>query len=253
MIITEKIMYKGEIRDISVLKDTSNFKVDVKCPVCSSVRKVTYKSVKLAGHSICLKCIRKEKQRKYLDIGSIYGKLKIIGHSDKSGYSICECECGNELVIYNYNLETGKTKSCGCLKELNFINSEKVRGEHHGRWKGGVSSESSIVRNSNEYKEWRISVFERDNYICQCCRVQGGKLNAHHIKNFAEKIELRTVIDNGITLCEECHIGFHSEYGRKNNNKTQLEKYIINYNTNIKKEQKNETIQKYKRNARKSS
>jgi hypothetical protein len=66
-------------------------------------------------------------------------------------------------------------------------------------------------RSSPEYTQWRTKVFERDNYTCQKCGQRGGNLNAHHIKSYAKHKKLRTVVDNGITLCEVCHKKQHSK------------------------------------------
>lgn len=89
----------------------------------------------------------------------------------------------------------------------------------------------SQIRNRSEYKEWRMNVFRRDNFTCQCCGKHGGSLNAHHIENFKTNPEKRLSIDNGITLCEECHLikypsSFHSLYGQSDNNRWQLDEYI---------------------------
>lgn len=77
--------------------------------------------------------------------------------------------------------------------------------EEHWSWKGGISSENYKLRRSTEYKQWRTSVFERDKYTCQSCGVVGGRLNADHIKPFADYPELRFELSNGRTLCEPCH------------------------------------------------
>ena len=62
-------------------------------------------------------------------------------------------------------------------------------------------------RDDMEYIKWRISVLNRDNYTCLNCGKHGDDavLNVHHIKRYADNEELRTDVDNGITLCYECH------------------------------------------------
>jgi hypothetical protein len=84
--------------------------------------------------------------------------------------------------------------------------SESNSGDKCYKWKGGISSENEILRKSIEYRLWREAVFARDNFTCQKCAVRGGQLNAHHIKQFSQFPELRLAIDNGITLCEACHL-----------------------------------------------
>ena len=79
------------------------------------------------------------------------------------------------------------------------------KGEKSPQWRGGISSQNEILRHSLEYKLWRDSVFTRDNYTCIWCGKRGIRLEADHIKPWAWFPELRFAIDNGRTLCLECH------------------------------------------------
>ena len=83
--------------------------------------------------------------------------------------------------------------------------SEGKRGSKCHLWSGGVTKENKLIRSGYEYREWRMMVFGRDNFTCQECGKRGCYLNAHHIKHFAKHPELRFEVDNGITLCKECH------------------------------------------------
>ena len=99
------------------------------------------------------------------------------------------------------------------------------RGAENGNWKGGVTSENQKVRDSEEYRIWRLKVFFRDNFTCKKCNIKDGTVQAHHIENFTVK-ELRFEVSNGITLCKKCHNLFHRIYGIKNNTTEQLTLFL---------------------------
>ena len=85
------------------------------------------------------------------------------------------------------------------------IGHNGLKGEKNPSWKGGITPINTKIRDSKEYRIWREAVFKRDNYTCIWCNQVGGKLHADHIKPFAHYPELRFAIDNGRTLCKECH------------------------------------------------
>jgi HNH endonuclease len=84
-------------------------------------------------------------------------------------------------------------------------NHKRRRAENNSNWKGGITPENQRFRASEEYKEWRKAVFERDGYNCVLCGQHGFTLHAHHIKPFSTHPELRVDVDNGQTLCKKCH------------------------------------------------
>ena len=100
----------------------------------------------------------------------------------------------------------GHRVSMETREKLRFANS----GSNSGTWKGGISPENHRIRQSAEYKAWRKSVFDRDNYTCQFCGDRSRKghrirIHADHIKPFSLYPKLRFHVPNGRTLCEDCH------------------------------------------------
>lgn len=106
------------------------------------------------------------------------------------------------------------------------VKSEFKKGNRPWNYKGGIATEQESIRSSVEMRLWREAVFARDNWTCQKYGIKGDKLNAHHILNFAEHIELRFAIDNGITLSVKAHSEFHKKHGKKNNTREQLSEFL---------------------------
>ena len=96
-------------------------------------------------------------------------------------------------------------------------------------WKTDEEREKDRSLYGDKYNEWRNEVFARDNYTCQCCgNNKGGNLNAHHLNGYAWCKDERLNVDNGITLCKECHRLFHSIYGKGNNTIEQFIEFMKN-------------------------
>lgn len=225
-----KIQFRNIQKDISSLKKGSHLKVKMKCQECgksfSRHAFILFKS----GNFLCQKCSLSENSRKKLNIGDKYNMLTITGNS-LLGKSNVICECGKEKIIDNYNITSGKTKSCGCiissiLKAFNESHPEHNSGENHPMWKGGVSGDRRRIMATNKYKEWRSNVFKRDDYKCKKCNKNSNTLEAHHINEFANNKLLATELDNGITFCKKCHKLFHKTYGNSNLNIEKVNEFI---------------------------
>ncbi len=90
------------------------------------------------------------------------------------------------------------------------IDTEFKKGEKHYRW---ITDREKVSKSrtketlcGTEYKEWRLSIYERDNFKCRLLNEEcTGKIQAHHIFNWVDYPELRFIINNGITLCHVHH------------------------------------------------
>ena len=134
---------------------------------------------------------------------------------------IIKCDYCEKLIYRSpWYLKNHKNNFCSRSCKARY-RADKLRGKlipelsgkNHWNWKGGITDERTRVWHSKEYQEWRKEVYEKDNYTCQKCGdSSGNNLIPHHIESFADFPKLRFEINNGITLCENCHTYFNSKY-----------------------------------------
>lgn len=86
-----------------------------------------------------------------------------------------------------------------CSTECWYSHNQR---ENHYLWAGGQNE-----RVNPEYLQWRKLVLNRDKGYCRLCHGQ-DRLEAHHIKRFTLYPDLRWEVDNGVTLCRNCHVKF---------------------------------------------
>lgn len=116
------------------------------------------------------------------------------------------CSCGNKSCTTFANFKHHNVRCFECGKS-------KIAGENNYQWI--KDRKDGVRRIGRKDKAWRKAVFERDNYTCKCCNARGVTLNAHHLFDYQHHRELALDVSNGVTLCKDCHVAFHKQYGAK--------------------------------------
>lgn len=137
-------------------------------------------------------------------------------------------KCGKEFKTYPSRIKRGRGNFCSVSCSLKGQkrhtqhhtlearikigkNTPKTSGERHWNWKGGITEQNRVIRLSLQYEIWRKEVYRRDKWTCRICEkhCQRKDIVAHHLNNFADFPEMRFSVDNGLTLCRECHVKLH--------------------------------------------
>lgn len=91
--------------------------------------------------------------------GRVLGKLRVLTRADNNHRGLarwlCECDCGKTTVVEGYRLQSGVTRSCGCL-----------RGDTHRR---------HGKRQTATYKAWLTTKQRCSNPRNQDYRLYGGR------------------------------------------------------------------------------
>ncbi len=128
----------------------------------------------------------------------------------KEKVSVSCQKCGKAFLISEYRTSKGEGKFCStACASVSRPERPNMAGENCHWWKGGITDATIKERRSSAMLRWRKRVFERDGYKCYMCGSDKPRINAHHIIPFSESKELRLDIENGVTLCLECHQLFH--------------------------------------------
>lgn len=133
-------------------------------------------------------------ENKWIDLFSSFG-VEVIKYNNAGNIEI-RCSCGNIETVYRPN--DWLTSYKGCKQCRQYIDYRPLV----------ISTKPK--RPGLFY--WRQAVFAKDNFACVKCDLEYD-LQAHHIESFSSRPELVLDLNNGITLCYDCHKELHSKYG----------------------------------------
>lgn len=107
----------------------------------------------------------------------------------------------------NCGVELEKRQKTFCSHRCDFKyrwNTRYGPRENSPNWRGGKTTISRGIRATYEYRKWRRAVLTRDENRCVLC---GANLRLHvdHVKPIVTHPELIFDLDNGRTLCFNCH------------------------------------------------
>lgn len=145
-------------------------------------------------------------------IGIRYGRLVVIAFAGRFwvGYALrpfwkCQCDCGNKTIVAGMNLQSGGTKSCGCIRREIASKKDKI-GKNNPNY---IHGRNCSINNTKIVLELKEKIRKQNNYTCQHCsktqkqnlKETGRKLEVHHI----DGSDTNNIEKNLISLCRSCH------------------------------------------------
>jgi len=130
---------------------------------------------------------------------------------------VCYCGRKGRSTLSNL-LRDGRCRNC--------INEENT-GTNNANYDPSLTDEERENKRIDVVGfQWSKKIKDRDEYICQICE-DNRDVVAHHIYSYKEHKDKRIDLNNGVTLCRECHSDFHRHYGYGNNNLDQFLTYLM--------------------------
>jgi hypothetical protein len=133
-------------------------------------------------------------------VGKRYGKLVVLKDNgsiiEPSGAVrrtwLCKCDCGNEVIVKTINLQSGDTKSCGCLISAGEHRIEYLLKQMNISFKREYSF-SDLKTENNYLMRFDFAIFKENKLFC-LIEYQG---DGHYIEgNWTLPLEIRQERDN---------------------------------------------------------
>ncbi|QSF43557.1 HNH endonuclease signature motif containing protein [Paenibacillus tianjinensis] len=192
---------------------------------CGNKTQMSYKNI-MKGHS-CTKCRSKiasnSRRLKYTEVQKTFVLNNCLLLSEASDYKSQDtklkyrCACGNIAFSSLVKIRAGvKCKKCSRIRISNTLR------EKHKNNPFKINKKRTFNLHD---REWRRNVLEKDEHKCIACGSE-TELQAHHMDSYHWCVKRRTDVNNGATLCRQCHADFHNEYTRIHNTEAQFKEWL---------------------------
>jgi hypothetical protein len=163
------------------------------CPDCGKELSYSRKGnldAAIKSNNVCTSCSLKGKTKSEEHCRNISEALKGKTLSQEHCRNLSESKKGEKNPNY------GKSHSEEHRRKISIMRGGN--GELDQKWPGMTT--------------WAKRVKERDEYVCQHCYYDGlpHEMEAHHIVPKAKFPQYAYDLDNGQTLCKECHRSVHA-------------------------------------------
>lgn len=143
-------------------------------------------------------------------IGKRFGSLTVVSFVETNKYTTwhCKCDCGNEKNVYQHNLTSGRTTSCGCLKQKK---AKEISKENLHIYKG-IQIEKAMAKTTprNNTSGFRGVILEKKTGKYRVRMIlQGVRYELGRYSDFEEAKEARLA-------AEEMRDAIVEEYMREN-------------------------------------